>query len=1171
MPPGCRKKPFGLTDGYPGGLNLILAMKITAILLIVGIVQVSASSFAQKVTINEKNVPLAQVFKQIRVQSGYKILIDGALLKQTKPVSVSVKNASPEEALDIVLENQGLEYEIKEQVIVIKKKPIIQQVPEKVKPIRIKGRVTDKDNTPLPAVSVRVRGTNVGTVTDANGYYTIDAEPTGILVFSSVGFQTMEIKINNQTEIDFTLPELTAQLKEITIQTGYEAVRPERFVGAASVVDSTNLSRVTGPDLLTRLENQVNALLFNRAGGSTKLQLRGVSTIQGASDIAVSPTVNPLIILDNFPYSGTLSSINPNTIESISILKDAVAFSIWGARAGNGVIVIKSKQGQLNSRLSVNFSSNVQVLEKPNLGYYSKMKSSDFIDVERFLFDKGYFQFNFNSPQFITVSPVVEILNRRKNGLLTAEEAERQISELSKHSVLDDYDKYVLKNAVYIQNFLTINGGTEKMGYSLSFGADNNTTSVKGPGGRNRYTVNGNMSVKPLKRLQITAGINYSSEQTKADGPGFQINPGGGKSEIYPYAKLADENGQHLAVPKQYILSYADTVGRGKLLDWKYRPLDENEFVDTKQNTQWLQLNGSAKYDLLSWLSTSVTFQLGKQSTDLRTLNDLRTFYTRDLINQFTNPTTLKQVIPLGGILDKGSRILSNQNFRGQFNVDKTFKDHEIRGLVAGELSNQKLDDNTSRIYGYDGETISFANNLNFLDPFPLYFGGTGRIANTMTIVDRTDRFVSVLGNLYYTYLSRYSVYASARKDGSNILGVNTNNRWKPLWSAGARWNINNEPFLNANWMDALALRLTYGYAGNVNNTISAISTISHSSSNNIFGQRTGNLSTVSNPDLRWEEVRTINMGVDFSVLKNKISGSVDWYQKRSKDLISSVNVDKTLGIPSVTKNVANIKGNGLEVMLNTRNIDKAVRWSTTVNYSQAKSVVSEFFGNEIITPLTPTVRKGEIFGALYAYKWAGLNPETGAPRGYLKGNISEDYNGIFTDSASHQAYKGASFPLHYGNILNRIHYKGIELSFNISFKWDYYFRKPSIRYDRLFSGWVGHSDYELRWKQKGDELITNIPSMQYPINTNRENFYEFSEVNVEKGDHIRLQDVRLSYNWMNRTRSKAPIKSAEVYVYANSLNVFIWRASKSKYDPDFPAAQIPSLRNVSLGVKLGL
>nr|WP_121269906.1 SusC/RagA family TonB-linked outer membrane protein [Pedobacter schmidteae] len=1165
----------------PNHLKLILAMKLFIILLAFT-TQVSAA-FSQKIRVQKTNAKLEDVIKLVCDQSNHAYMFSSDVYKIGKPVTIDIASNDIREVLDAIFKDQPFTYTISKDgtVRVSIRKPEEKKpapaVEEPDPPVRIKGRVTDMKNQPLIGVNVVIKNSNRGGVTDTNGEFSLlvpfNSNNQEILMFSYIGFEKKEVKITPETtNLFITLLESSEQLRTVVISTGYQKISPEKFVGSAVYVDSTIIKRGTSPDLISRLDGMVNGLLFNKSAGNLRLQVRGVNTIGGGIDIAGRSNYNPLIILDDFPYNGNLNNINPNEIENITILKDAAATSIWGARAANGVLVITSKAGSLNKKTSVNFSSNVMYSQKPDLNYFPRMSSSDFIEVEKFLFGKGFYNFLIGFPQFGVYTPVVETLKQQRLGVITESEANKRIAELGNHNVMDDYKKYVLRNAVNVQNYLNISGGSNNVGYNLSIGSDNNNTSIKGPGSYDRYTINSDLILKPLKPLQITAGINYSNETSLTDGPGYNIIPGGGRTQIYPYARLADENGNPLSIPKDFVKSFIDTVGGGKLLNWNYIPLEENKLVNYRTNTQLFQFNFGGQYNFLSWLNLSLKYQYGKQMVNERQLIDKDAYYARDLVNRYTDPSTLVRAIPIGGILDQAFSNMTNQNFRSQVNINYDWsKVHEITGLMVAEIGTVELKQNGNRIYGYDESNLTYSSTVDYSNYYQQFFGGTAMIPNNLRLVDRSDRFASFLANASYTYAGKYSIYASGRKDGSNILGTRTNNKWKPLWSVGIRWDISDESFYKISWLNNLSFRVSYGYSGNVNNSITALTTISYFPIKNIYDQPMSTISNIANPDLRWEELRTLNFGVNWSMLNRRITGAFDYYRKKAKDLISNVNVDQTVGVPSVTKNAASLKGHGLELQLTTRNLIGKLKWTTTLNHSFARTMVDDFYGTETITPLGASIRKGELFGSLYAYKWAGLDPENGDPRGYLKGEISKNYRAIAVDSASNQAYIGSSFPLYFGNLLNRFGYKNFELSFNIIYRGNYYFRKPSLRYDNLYVGWVGHKDYEKRWKQKGDENSTNVPSMPYPANVQREKFYAFSEANIERGDNIRLQDVRLSYTWGNSRRTKFPIKNAEIYLYANNLNVFIWKATKSGYDPDYLTNVIPPLRNYSLGIRLGL
>ncbi|ATL48978.1 hypothetical protein COR50_18380 [Chitinophaga caeni] len=1163
---------------YASFLNIPKSMTKIAIFIFVFVNFPSfgnSTASAQQVNLELKNAKLTQAFASIREQTGYLFSYKNDEVDKYK-VTLSIKDGSIEQAMDACVKGIPLAYVIKEKLIVVypKANRIMETINQQQKPII--GKVVDEDGNPIMGANIWAEEIRKGTITDEKGAFSLDAGTIKELKIriTFIGYRQRTSIVNNESVSKIILEKSNEQLKEVIISTGYQNISPERFVGAASTVDKNLIERSTSTDIISRIDGVTNGLLVNNASSSPaeRISIRGVSSIRGASDITTgTATKNPLIILDDFPFYGDVNTINPNDIESVSILKDAVATSIWGARAANGVIVLTSKKGMLNSKTSINISSNFNISSKPDLNYFPKMSIDEFVEVEKFLFDKGYYDVYLAYPFVSPITPIIETLNKERNGELSHSETEQIVKALKGHSLNDDYEKYVIRNRSNFQNFISLNGGSSQIGYNISFGSDNGKSNIKGPGGLDRYTLNSNISIKVRPKIKLATTINYTNQTIDADGPGYQISPGGGKTELYPYAKLADENGKPLSIPKNYSLPYIESLGNEDLLDWTYKPLVENGIADSKLNTQTLLLNLGVHLNFTPWLDGQIKYQYTKQSTTDDRNYSLESFYARDLINQFTNSTTSDRAIPVGGVYDNGIQSISSHNLRGQINFSKLINEiHDIRTMVVGEITTANNISNFNRIYGYDDKNLSSASNIDYATTFTTFFGTRMRIPTMQQLTNRSDRFVSFLANASYTYNSKYSIYLSARKDGSNLLGVNTNNKWKPLWSIGLKWDVLNEVFMKKNLFSHLNLRSTIGYSGNVNNSISALTTILTLNPNH-WGQRASAIKNTPNPDLRWEESRTFNLGVDIGFLSDRISASFDYYRKRSSDLISDITVDPTTGISTVVKNAANLKGNGFELALNSTNIDGKFKWKTSLNSSYAKTIVTEFFGSDFKTPTGPTIREGKIYGVLYAYKWAGLDPETGDPRGIFDGEISKDYRTIFNDSASNQQYIGSSIPLLFGNLLNTISFNNIRLSFNITYKFKYYFRKPVLQYDQLYSSWVTNLEFRDRWKQKGDELRTTVPSMPYPFDSNRDNFYEFASINYEKGDNIRLNDIRLSYNWINTRKSKIPIESLQIFAYVNNLNLFIYKSTSTGYDPDFPTRQIPNPRSYSIGLKINL
>jgi outer membrane receptor protein involved in Fe transport len=662
-------------------------------------------------------------------------------------------------------------------------------------------------------------------------------------------------------------------------------------------------------------------------------------------------------------------------------------------------------------------------------------------------------------------------------------------------------------------------------------------------------------------------------------GPG--IVPGGGKSDMYPYAQLADADGNPLAVLKDYRSLYTDTAGNGKLLNWKYRPLEEIRMADKTITNQFLRLSIGASWRFRDWLVADLRYQYSSTNNENRDHNSQDAYFTRDLINRFTSiqGNTVTRNIPAGGILDMYNSRATTHNLRGQVNARKIFSGiHDLSFMIAGEIGESKSRWSRTRLYGYQDEYSSWSNNTDYNKIFPSY----GNVAGSFRIPFNNgegngtlSRFISLLANASYTLLGKYTLYASGRRDGANVFGVRTNNKWKPLWSAGASWDISRESFFRINWITSLKLRTALGYMGNVSLGRSGLPSIRFTTSAPYTGLPTAVPGDAPNPDLRWEEVKTINIGLDFSLLKGRLSGSLEWYRKNSNYLIAPTPIDPTSGVSRYVVNTASLRGNGWELNLNSVNTNGALVWETGFSLSSNKTTVKKHYniaGNYTIANfLQPDINpvEGRIAWGIASFKWAGLDPETGDPRGFLNKEISKDYAALAMDSVQNQVFHGSSIPLYAGFFTNTFTWKGISVSANILYKLDYYYRLPTISYSDLFNSWTTNRDYAKRWQNPGDEQKTTVPSMKYPDDLDRDNFYAYSEVNVRRGDNIRLQDLRVAYQWQRKDRQRLPVSRAQVYVYVNNLNIFLWKKSGGDLDPDMPANFFPLQRTYTLGVTL--
>jgi hypothetical protein len=368
----------------------------------------------------------------------------------------------------------------------------------------------------------------------------------------------------------------------------------------------------------------------------------------------------------------------------------------------------------------------------------------------------------------------------------------------------------------------------------------------------------------------------------------------------------------------------------------------------------------------------------------------------------------------------------------------------------------------------------------------------------------------------------------------------------------GVKWDISKEKFYNINWLSKLQLLVTYGVSGNLLNNGAAYTTAQYSPSSlpTLYPPNNA-IVNPGNPDLTWEKDKMLNIGIDFAIGNNVLQGRLEYFSKQSSDLIGEEVIPSSAGFTNTTLNYGGMKGNGFDIALNSKNLTISdFQWTSSFLMSHATDKITNYNGgfaqNGILV--------GNSVNTLFAYKWAGLDPANGNPRGYdpVTGAISEDYGTLTAVTASQEQRIGSSVPLYFGGFRNTFSYKRFSLSANISYKLDYYFLRSSIDYGGLFSNWTGNIDYENRWQKPGDENHTNVPSMPSVANESisRDQFYLRSAALATKGDNIRLQDINLTYDIGRQSLGKTNIRDIKLSIYANNLGI-IWRANKYGIDPD--------------------
>lgn len=1190
--------------------------------------QVSAAGFAQKITIAEKNASMKSVFQKIRKQSGYNFLYTEDQLQQAAPVNINVSGVELKVVLDQIFDQQQLTYTIDEKTVIVKdrEKTLFERLKNYVNQRDLSGQVLNEAGGPLLGASVRIAGTAHRALTDVEGKFRfLNAPDKGKLIISYVGYRTDTIEIAGRSNFMVKMDPQAMEIETVNIvSTGYQDLPKERATGSFETITKEQLQHSTDPNLIRRLEGITNSLdfrndlrpvnssnIYAQRSPLATLTIRGKNTLNESvsSDLNGNYSGQALVVIDGIASPYSIDKINPNDVESITVLKDAAAASIWGSRAANGVIVVKTKKGAYNRPLRISFNSNVNITEKVDLYANKTMSVADFVDVQVLKFTKDSIPLpdisisSLYGQEFL--SPVAEIVNAWKfKHTLTEADALSQLNALKQNDIRKDYTKYFLRTAVTQSHSLSLDGGSEIFNYRISGGYDRGINNTQNSG-TNRQVFTLNTSLRPVKNLDIQAGFSYNVQHNTDQALENRIT-GVTDHTLYPYSRLADDAGNALEIPKMYrpgFVSEFEQTYPGQFLSWRYKPLEDINEGYTHLKSQNINLSLNSTYKVGHGFSVQAIYNYNTGRNEENTLYRQNSFYMRNLINYFTtspasvNPMTGDPVqafvnqVPLGGQYTTDLVTTKNQTFRGQVNYEKNWNDkHQLSAIAGLDLTDVSSIQTKDGYYGYDEKSLRSNNKLDYAHLLPIIFaedqlGYNGTYIPNLSLgyLDNHVRTFSWYTNAAYTYNKRYTLSASLRKDISSEFGQETNHGGTPYYSVGASWNIVNESFYHFDFLPVLSLRSTYGYNGNVNPSVLSRAQIVYSIENDpITGlpyATTQNVAAVTNSKLRPEKTGVLNIGLDFGFRGSRVSGSLQYFTKTTTDLLTNGPLDPSTGYTNLVYNTGDLKGRGIDVSINSLNIQGGkFKWNSNFLFSFNKVKVTKLYTDSPDNAASGlsgfSYNVGYDLSRVFAYDWAGLDPQTGDPRAYIDGKAvsvngtsNESYNAIQSAPISSLKYFGSAVPVSYGSFRNTFTYGSLSVSANLQYKLGYYFRRPVsqvVSYSQLFSitGSMQGEEYAQRWQQPGDEQHTNVPSAVYSsMSTNRDNFYYYSSINVLKADHIRLQEVNLSYV-LPATVSRF-IKNPRIYANVTNLGI-LWRANKLGIDPE--VFDYPNPRSYSLG-----
>ena len=1077
-----------------------LKMKLTTLFLFAAFTITHANDlYSQKKTLSleEKNSDIGKLIEKIETASDFRFVYNVKSVDLDRVITIKANNENIETVLKTIFKNTNTNFKISGTHIILKSKKET-TAPETVtqpnKEIVITGKVMNSKGETLPGVTIMEKGTKNAVASGFLGNYQISVKDNkSVLVFSFVGFSTKEVVVGSQSEINLVLAESVQELESVQIvSTGFQKIARTKVTGAADNIDSRYFDNSNKIRLQESLQGSIAGLqvLSNNSHPQSTPQviIRGVGSafqdgvnvvgLGAPTSVLGNPAVltpgSPLYVIDGVStFDGSdLSSINGNDIKSITVLKDAAAASIYGARAANGVIVVETKSGK-KGKAKVNYSSQVGVSDFVSLG--KSLNSSQLKEL--------YVEGLINNPTIgiSTEAAALAFLAAPGTGLIAYNPNQNT-----------NWTKELTRQSIVTQHNLSISGGDNINQYYLSLGYLKNETGVKTVN-FDRFSVRLKYDTKLSDKFKIGTNMGYSKTESDNYETGNSFyNPFRNIYRIRPDFKIYKDDGT-------YDVSYNSAVNPLGILTDETRNLITNDF--------------RGAIDLVYEVIPHLTFE-NYISGDYKLTENYNKF-PKYLGKGFNNSGISFGIQQNTNIFDWNARSLLRYDL-------KIGGSHHI-STFAG-IENNAIDTKISNVS---------VNNLR---------DGSETLDNGITVNTYTKRNESAISSVFlnsdYDFQNKYLLNASFRRDGSSKFG--STKRYGNFYAAGLGWNIHNEDFMSkVNFINVLKLRASYGINGNdqigdFNYTDTYDGTASYNGENVIT------FSSAGNSSLGWEENATFNVGVDFSVFNNRLSGYFDYYSRNTSKLLYNLPTSALNGDNFIFQNFGGMKNNGFEITLNTKNIvsqEDGFNWSTGITFTSNTNTITELkIDNSVSGNYIRNV--GDDFNTLYLYGYAGVDPQTGSELFYT----DQTKAATTTDITKAVKYsQGKTTPDFYGSFTNTFSFKKFTLSAQFYSSWggQVFETGGYLQNDNGNAGLRDYSNtstyvYENRWQKPGD--ITNVPKYVY-LNTASSTT---STRWLHDASYVRLKKVELSYDFSNKLLDNMFITKLRLYTGADNLWTYI-------------------------------
>lgn len=1152
--------------------KLLLMMKLTTFILMISLIQVNAATFAQKLNLVQSPVTIEKVLREIKKQTNYNVLVESTNFNTNTKLDANFVNTPLEKVMETLLSGSEMTYVLENKNIIIKHKPksFFERVVENFLAIDVTGKVVDSlTKRPLAGASIILKNSNKGVTSGADGAFSlVNVDENAIIVIRYTGYKTREVKAaKNLGTILLSVD--VGELKEIgvTVNTGYQRIKPEQSTGAIAQISTKEYESRVSSNFLDGLVNRLPGLMINNdvqftstAPGSTTSNSRALFNIRGIS--TMSANQSPLIVVDGYPTELTLDMIDPNEIASVTILKDAAASTVYGVRASNGVIVIERKQARPGAA-QFNLRSTLGLTPEENYSRYRWDANASTINANYVrerqalnivpgtwasLFDPTEGRIQRSIPYFIQAQLAANII--------TPEQAERSMEELRNYDNINDYNRLFLRTAATQTHTFNISGGTPDALYYITSNYTGNINNQIN-NDDNRFLLTGRTTLKLSKRLKLELTTEFQQQR-------FNAAPVPGPTQYAPYERYEDVNGNPAAIISQGPAPvFNSRIMSQGLLDHNFYPLVNVNKISDKTEIFNNKTIANFNYNLGKGFNLLFGGIYEMSKSESRHLAQQGSSEVNRWVNNYTVTVgTFKRNLPDGDFLRQQNSSSRGYTARTQLNYDKKIGNHSFNGIAGAEVRSLLSKGNLASYFGYNDQTLlhqpvdyaSIFLNLAAVRGTLITGNTLGSLESLFNQNFNEDRFVSAFSNLVYSYKDTYSLSGSIRMEQSNLFGTDPKYKYRPLWSLGAAWNIHKEGFLNnIKWVNLLKLRGAFGFNGNVAKlSLPQVTALAQNNTSNTPTLNSLMLASNANSSLRWEKTENLNLGLDFNVFKN-VSGSIDYYTKKTTDVMGMSAVDPTLGAADPVTgasraliNFATIRNSGIEFSLKADWIaNRNFNWNTGIVIARNNSKVLDVFRTASYNPQALDALgyvSGYPVGAMFSYNTKGLNNQghpivvDAAGVEYVV-NTSTTGTPLVTAMSSETSglvqYSGSTIPTINGGLSNRVDVGNFYIFAMINYYGGFKVRvpRPTPSDNRPLEGAGNY------WRVPGDELNTDIPSLTNITATNPSWAYRYNSNYVVNGDYLTLGDVTVSYRLNDfKLLKNAGFKNFEIKAQASNL-----------------------------------